>query len=78
MKKLWTIVNSLNIDADHKNTVYLLVLILVNAALGAALWGLAGRLLFPGIELLICFMSYPGIFLGLFGGILYLFKHEFA
>ncbi len=77
MERLWTKINDLNIDADRKNAVYLCILILANALLGAVVWGLAGRLILPGAEQLICFMAYPGIFAGLFGGALYLFKHEF-
>lgn len=36
-----------------------------------------GRLFLPGIDWLICFMGYPAMFIGLLGGTLYLYNHEF-
>ncbi|MCR4922400.1 MAG: hypothetical protein K5931_00100 [Lachnospiraceae bacterium] len=78
MKKLWNVINQLRTGKSMKNRIYLMLLILINIIIGGAIWLLIGRLLLPGIEWLICFMGYPAVFIGFFGGVLYLYNHEFA
>ncbi len=78
MKKLWNVINQLRAGKSMKNRIYLMLLILINIIIGGAIWLLIGRLLLPGIEWLICFMGYPAVFIGFFGGVLYLYNHEFA
>ncbi len=78
MKKLWDVVNGLDIKSNVKTTIFLCIWIVVNIGIGAGVWILFGRLFFPEIEWLFCFMGYPAIVIGLFGGILYLYNHEFA
>ena len=91
MKRLWNVINEMKIKKEIKNKLYLGVLIAINIVkimlfdytafgtfLGAGLWLLIGRIFLPGTEWLICFMGYPAIFIGFFGGILYLYNHEFA
>lgn len=77
MKKLWNIINRLETKKSMKNKLYLASLIFVNFVIGGAIWLLIGRLLLPGIDWLICFMGYPGIIIGFFGGVLYLYNHDF-
>ena len=58
--------------------LYLGVLIAINIVMGGVAWLLFGRLVLPGTDWLLCFMRYTAIFIGFFGGILYLYNHEFA
>ncbi len=78
MKKLWNVVNGLAVKSYVKAKIFLWIWIAVNTGIGAGLWFLFGRLFLLGIEWLFCFMGYPAIFVGFFGGILYLYNHEFA
>ena len=78
MKQLWNVINGLEARKDVKAKVFLWLLAVANILIGAGLWLLIGRIFLPKIERLICFMGYPAIFIGFFGGILYLYNHEFA
>lgn len=78
MKKLWIWVDGLRIKIVLKEKLFLSLLIIVNLAAGAILWLIVGRLFLPGIDWLICFMGYPAVFIGLFGGQLYLMTHKFS
>ena len=78
MKQLWNVINGLEARKDVKAKVFLWLLAVANILIGAGLWLLIGRIFLPGTEWLICFMGCPAIFIGFFGGILYLYNHEFA
>lgn len=78
MKRLWNVINDLDAKKDVKAKMFLFLLVVVHMAAGAALWFILGRAIFPGIEWLICFTGYPAVFAGLLGGIIYLYRHEFA
>ena len=78
MKRLWNVINKMKIKKEIKNKLCLGVLIVINIVMGGVAWLLFGRLVLPGTDWLLCFMGYPAIFIGFFGGILYLYKHEFA
>lgn len=78
MKILWSIVNAFKVKKNIKIRLFLSFLVVENIAIGAGIWLLIGRLFLPGIDWLICFIGYPAIFVGFFGGILYLYNHEFA
>ena len=78
MKRLWNVVNGLDSRSDVKTKIFLWIWVLANIGIGVGLWLLFGRLFLPEIEWLFCFMGYPAIFIGFFGGILYLYNHEFA
>ena len=78
MKRLWNVVNGLDSRSDVKTKIFLWIWVLANIGIGAGLWLLFGRLFLPEIEWIFCFMGYPAIFIGFFGGILYLYNHEFA
>ena len=78
MKRLWNVVNGLDSRSDVKTKIFLWIWVLANIGIGAGLWLMFGRLFLPEIEWIFCFMGYPAIFIGFFGGILYLYNHEFA
>ena len=78
MKQLWYVINGLEARKYVKAKVFLWLLVVANILIGAGLWLLIGRIFLPEIEWLICFMGYPAIFTGFFGGVIYLCNHEFA
>lgn len=78
MKRLWNVINEMKVKKVMKNKLYLGAMIFINIVIGAAIWLTLGRMILPGIDWLLCFMGYPAIFAGFFGGILYLYNHEFA
>ena len=75
---LWMTISKMEINNATKNKLFLGAMIIVNILIGGVLWLILGRLIFVGIDWFICFMGYPAIFVGFFGGILYLYNHEFA
>ena len=77
MKTVWKMANHMNIGCEAKNRIFVGLLILINCIVGALLWGLIGRLYLPGVEWLLCFIGYPAVFIGFFGGMIYLYNHEF-
>ena len=78
MKTLWNMVNQIHIKNTWKYNLFLLLFILINMVLGACAWLLLGRLILPGTDWLLCFMGYPAVFVGLFGGVIYLYRNQFA
>ena len=78
MKTLWNMVNQIHIKNTWKNNLFLVLFILINMVLGACAWLLLGRLILPGTDWLLCFMGYPAIVVGLFGGVIYLYRNQFA
>lgn len=77
MRKLWTVINGMKLRTAQKNRCFLALMVLICALVGALLWCIVGRLLLPGAEWLLCFIGYPAVFVGFFGGILYLYNHGF-
>ena len=78
MKTLWNMVNQIHIKNTWKNNLFLVLFILINMVLGACAWLLLGRLILPGTDWLLCFMGYPAVFVGLLGGVIYLYRNQFA
>lgn len=77
MKMLWNIVNKLDINTDTKNKLYIGALIIVNMLIGALVWFVLNKTLNCFENTLICFIGYPGLIIGLFGGTIYLYNHNF-
>ncbi|MDO4467268.1 MAG: hypothetical protein Q4C49_09750 [Bacillota bacterium] len=78
MKRIWNIIDKTACSKKTKNTMYISTAICINLLLGAILWIVLGQMIFPDILGLLCFSGYPAIFFGLFGGILFLYNHEFS
>ena len=57
MKRLWNVINEMNIKKKIKNKLYIGVLIAINIVMGGVAWLLFGRLVLPEIEWLFCFMG---------------------
>lgn len=77
MKRLWNWVNRLKVKANVKNGVFVGGLTLGSAVFGAVVWLLAGRYYFQGVSWLCCFVGYPAVFVGIFGGTLYLYNNQY-
>ncbi len=78
MKKLWNVVNGLDSKNDVKAKIFLWSWVVANMVIGAGLWFLFGRIFLSEIEWLFCFIGFTALFVGFYGGILYLYNHEFA
>ena len=70
--KLWSFVNHY-IDADHALAVYLPILI-IGTLFGLGVCSAIRIDLIQSLADILCAGGYAGIFLGLFGGILYLYR----
>ena len=63
-------------NREKKQYVFILVNMLFFALIGLTCWLIAGQFLLKGLSWLICFIGYPAVFAGFFGGILYLYRKE--
>ena len=63
-------------NREKKQYVFILVNMLFFSLIGLAVWFITGQFLFKGITCLICFIGYPAVFVGFFGGILFLYRKE--
>lgn len=77
MRILWNFVYSRNLKNLAKNRLFIFLCIVYTALFGALIWLLVGRFFLPGFIWLVCFMGYPAMLWGLFGGSLYLATHGF-
>ena len=77
MSKIWSFVNDLKIKKNHKIKIFIWLTTMLYGLTGGLIWGLIGRLILPEITWLFCFIGYPAVFIGLFGGGIYLNIHEF-
>ena len=63
-------------NREKKQYVFILVNMLFFALIGLVCWIIAGQFLTKDISWLICFIGYPAVFIGFFGGVLYLYRKE--
>ncbi len=78
MKTAWKMIDTLQVKREVKNKLFILSQVLFYALIGAAVWGVLGRLVLPEIMWFLCFIGYPATFIGFFGSAFYLYKNEFA
>lgn len=76
MKKIWNTVKTLRLKNEYKNKLFILLSVVEYCLIGGLIWLVLGKIYFPGISWLLCFIGYPGIFIGFFGSILYLYRHD--
>ncbi len=77
MKILWKTVNKINISPDSRTGIYLLARTLIYAAAGILFWLASGKNFMPGMAGVLCFAGYPGMLGGVYGGLIYLYRHGF-
>lgn len=77
MKYLWNHVDQLNYTTTQKQKLFLFLNSLIFGLLGFLFWIPVQFFTLRTLDWLVCFVGYPVMFLGLLGGILYLYNHEF-
>lgn len=75
MNTIWNLIDQTKFNQKTKRILFLTALMLMNAVIGGLVWALAGRVFLPDTEWMLCFIGYPAILVGGFGGILYIYKH---
>lgn len=78
MKQTWKMVNRMKLTKDDKNGLFLFLMIVESAVIGMLVWIFLARYILPEIAWLLVFIGYPSVFVGFFGGALYLYRHDFA
>ena len=74
MNIIWKTVSATSYLDQTKQRLFLLLNTLLFSLIGLIVWLTVGRLFAPGWHWLICFIGYPGYFIGYIGGIFYLYK----
>lgn len=77
MHKIWNRVNNMKLSSYDKSRFFVFIITALSCFCGALIWVTVGRLILPEMRWLFCFAGYPAVFVGVFGGSLYLFNHEF-
>ena len=77
MKTLWNFVNTLKLNTVHKNQVFLALSTAGSCLFGLLIWYLIHFFTLNTMPWLFCFISYPGFFIGIIGGVIYLYQHDF-
>ena len=78
MSRIWSFVNELHVRKNHKNTIFIWLVTIMYGLIGGFIWGLIGRIILPEISWLFCFIGYPAVGFGMFGGVIYLYNHDFS
>ncbi len=76
-KKLFKWINEKAWNKTTKNKIFIVCSVLSFCFVGMILW-LPFMMILPGVETFICFVGYPGFFLGFIGGIVFLYNHELS
>lgn len=76
MKLIWRYVNSLNIKFNNKIGIFLTATVFASSLAGLLIWYALHFFTFNTVTWAICFAGYPGFFVGLIGGVIYLYRHE--
>lgn len=69
-KQVWKVKN--------KQRAFVFASVLVFLLIGAAAWAVLGQFILPGLDWLLVFMGYPAMLGGFFGGMIYLYNHDFS
>lgn len=77
MNKLWNYIHEKKWNLENKITLFLFVTTLLPATIGFFIWFILHFFVLNKITWALCFIGYPGYFIGLLGGILYLYRHNF-
>lgn len=76
MKLVWNMVNKLDINIRWKRYLFLFCFSLICAASGLVFWLFAGRVIWSDVQWMLCFLGYPMVYIGFYGGYLYLAYHD--
>lgn len=78
MNKIWTLVDGSGVDVKMKNKLHIALATILSSLCGLVIWFVVGRLFLKDVSWMLCFIGYPGVFLGFFGSIVYLYNREFT
>ena len=77
MGAIWNRINNFNINDTAKNKLFIALVSVLYGIAGGLIWLTVGKVFLPEIYWGLCFIGYPVVLGGIFGGILYLYNHEF-
>ena len=77
MKSLWNTINKLHLTRECKIKLFLLFHTVICGLVGVLLWIPIHFYALNSAPWFFFFMGYPAVFIGVFGGIIYLYNHEF-
>ena len=72
MEMIWSYLDSKRISENSKQYIFLLTNVIAFCVLGLLIWSVVSRFALSTIDWMICFIGYPGFFLGFIGGAVYL------
>lgn len=72
MNRLWNGINKLNYAYEMKIRIFLALNSIIYGLLGLAAWILIRNAACFSAEYIICFVGYPGFFIGYLGGFIFL------
>lgn len=78
MERIWSYIHNKSWNTERKNHLFLFLTTLISSAIGFIIWYALHFFVLNKISWALCFTGYPGFFMGFFGGILYLFRHDFS
>lgn len=78
MNYLWKYIEKSAMTVEMKSSLFICMSAIICGLAGALVWLMFVRWILPGTMWLICFTGYPMAIGGIFGGILYLWRHEFS
>lgn len=75
MSRLWKWVDNKNFSYDAKVKLFLAINCLKYCFLGFVLWMVVSHFVLSTYDWALCFIGYPGFFIGYIGGFIYLCRH---
>lgn len=76
MNIIWNFINSITANKKSKSYIFLTLTTAICALTGLAIWYFIHFFAFKEISWALCFAGYPGFFIGLIGGVLYIYRHD--
>ena len=78
MKPMWNVIAEQKMQKETKTALFIGSMILITALSGFFVWLVLGKIWFPKIDEMLCFIGYPMMLIGCFGSTCYLYQHEFS
>lgn len=73
MKNIWNCINNKDWKIENKYGLFLFITTSISSVIGFVIWFALHFFILNKISWAICFTGYPGFFIGLIGGIIYLY-----
>ena len=75
MSLIWRRIDNTDLKDKTKQNLFLILSFALCCLIGAAAWLVMGRVFLPDITALIEFVGYAGMCGGIFGGLIFLYRH---